>query len=107
MITKNCIVDVDKGPDLSKLVFVWQKKPFNSVQKLFMSETVLKGNYKIIFTTARSSLPLSSKIKLFATVVKDFQLQLLVTKSSMLDVKTLNMLKLKLLNMLKSRLCFK
>ena len=61
IVTKGSILDVGKGPNLAKLIFVWQKKnPSNSIQKLFMMETALHGNCKIIFTIAGSSLLLSS-----------------------------------------------
>ena len=49
-------------------------------------ETALYGNYKIIFTIAGSSLLLSSKIELFATVVKGFQLEIIIRKSSIVNV---------------------
>ena len=39
-----------------------------------MTETTLYGKYEIISTIAGPSLLLSSKIELFATVVKGFQL---------------------------------
>ena len=39
-----------------------------------------------IFTIAGSRLVLSSKIELFETVVKGFQLEIIVRKSSILDV---------------------
>ena len=40
----------------------------------------------MIYYAAGSSLLLSSKTELFATVVEFFQLQIIVTKSSILDV---------------------
>ena len=40
IITKCSILDADRGPSLVKLIFVSQKKPSNSIQKLFMTETV-------------------------------------------------------------------
>ena len=40
VVTKGSILDVGKGPGLVKVIFVWQKNPSNSIQKLFMTETV-------------------------------------------------------------------
>ena len=40
IVTNSSTLDVDRGPDLVKLIFVWQKKPPKSIQKLFMMETV-------------------------------------------------------------------
>ena len=74
IVTNISILDIGKGPALAKLIFVWQKKPFNSIQKLFMTETDLYGYCKITFTIAASSLLLSFKIQLFATVVEGFYL---------------------------------
>ena len=54
IITKSFILDVGKGFGLAKLI---------SIQKLFMTETALNGNYKITYTIT------GSKIELFATVV--------------------------------------
>ena len=34
------ILDVDKSPGLVKLFFIREKNPSNSIQKLFMMETV-------------------------------------------------------------------
>ena len=66
--------------------FCLTKKLSYLTQKLFMMETALYGNYKITFTTAGSSFLLSSTIEVFANVVKGFQLLIIVTKSSILDV---------------------
>ena len=49
-------------------------------------ETALYGNYKIIFTISGFSLLLSSKIELFATVVKGFQLEIIIRKCSIVNV---------------------
>ena len=68
------MLDAGKSPSLEKLIFVWHKKPSNSIQKVLKTKTVLYGNYEIIFTIVGSSLLLSSKFKLFAIVVKVFQL---------------------------------
>ena len=38
--TKSCILDVDRGPGLVKLIFVSQKKTPYPIQKLFKTETV-------------------------------------------------------------------
>ena len=51
-----------------------------------MTGAALYGNYKIIFTIAGSNLLISSKIELFLTVAEGFQLQIIATKSSILDV---------------------
>ena len=72
IVTKIFMLDICKGPGLVKLIFVWQKHPSNSIQKLFMMETALNGNYKIKFIIARSNLLLSSKIELFTKIVKGF-----------------------------------
>ena len=68
IVTKSFILDAGKGPAFGK------KKPFNYIQKPFMTETTLYGKYEIISTIAGPSLLPSSKIELFATVVKGFQL---------------------------------
>ena len=72
IVTKIFMLDICKGPGLVKLIFVWQKYPSNSIQKLFMMETALNGNYKIKFIIAGSNLLLSSKIELFTKIVKGF-----------------------------------
>ena len=66
--------------------FCLTKKPSYLIQKLFMMETALYGNYKITFTIAWSSFLLPSTIEFFAKVVKCFQLLIIATKSSILDV---------------------
>ena len=66
--------------------FYLTKKPSYLIQKLFMMETALYSNYKITFTIAGSSFLLSSTIEVLANVVKGFQLLIIVTKSSILDV---------------------
>ena len=72
IVTEIFTLDICKGLGLVKLFFVRQKNSSNSIQKLFMTETSLNANYKIIFIIAGSSLLLSSKIELFATIVKGF-----------------------------------
>ena len=62
------------GLGLAKSIFVWQKKPSNSVQKQFMVETALYRNCKIIFNVAGSSFLLSSKFELIPAAVEDLQL---------------------------------
>ena len=68
---------------LGKTNFCLIKKPSNS--KAIHDGSSLYGNCKIIFTISGSSLVLSSKIELFVTVVICFQLQIVVTKTSILD----------------------
>ena len=78
IVTTSFILDVGKGSGLGILIFLFSFLNFfltlNSIQKLIMAETALNDNYKIIFTITGSSFLLSSKIELFARVVKDFQL---------------------------------
>ena len=78
IVTTSFILDVGKGFGLGILIFLFSFLNFfltlNSIQKLIMAETALNDNYKIIFTITGSSFLLSSKIELFARVVKDFQL---------------------------------
>ena len=57
IVTKSCIVNVKKGPNLQKYFFVWQKKLSNSIQKSFMKERVLFGNCKIIFYYSKIQPP--------------------------------------------------
>ena len=66
--------------------FCLNKKPSYLIQKLFMTEAALYSNYKMMFTIAWSSFLLSSTIKVFVNAVKGFQLLIIVTKSSILDV---------------------
>ena len=47
---------------------------------------IVYGNCKIIFTILGSSLLLSSKIQLFTAIARCFQLQIIVTKRSVLGV---------------------
>ena len=71
IVTNSSILDVGRGPNLVKLIFVWQKS--HLIQ--FKSYSWWKRLYgKITFTIAGSSLLLPSKIELFATVVECFQL---------------------------------
>ena len=86
IVRKSLILDFGKGLGLAKLVFVWQKKPSNSIQKLFTTETAFNGNYKIIFIKAGFSLLLSSKIELSATKVNAFQCTAVASTSSILDI---------------------
>ena len=66
--------------------FYLTKKPSYLIQKLFMTEAALYSNYKMMFTIAWSSFLLSSTIEVFVNAVKGFQLLIIVTKSSILDV---------------------
>ena len=86
IVTKGFVLDTGKAPGLAKLVFIWQKKTRNLIQKLFKTETALYGSYEIMFTIAGSTLLLSSKIDLFMIVVKGFQCKAIDTKSSILDI---------------------
>ena len=56
-----------QGFRFGKIIFVLQKKPFNSFQELFMTGIALYGNCKIIFIIAGPCLLVSSKSELFAT----------------------------------------
>ena len=49
IVTNSSILDVGRGPDLVKLNFVWQKKPSNSIQKLFIMETASMVIVKLYF----------------------------------------------------------
>ena len=66
--------------------FYLTKKPAYLIQKLFMMEAALYSNYKITLTIAGSSFLLSYTIEVFANIVKGFQLLIIITKSSILDV---------------------
>ena len=61
------------------------KKGSNSIQKLLMTKREVYRNDEIIFTIAGLSLILSSKIGLFATVVKSFQMEIIIKKISALE----------------------
>ena len=67
IVTESSILYVCKGLSSIKLILFDKKKASNSIQELFMTETALYRNCKIIFTIAGFSLLLSSKILLFAT----------------------------------------
>ena len=54
IVTKSSILDVCKGIISAKLILFDKKKPSNSIQELFMTETALYGTRKIIFTIAGS-----------------------------------------------------
>ena len=43
VFTMGFILDADRGLGLAKLIFVWQKKTSNSIQKLFMMKRALYG----------------------------------------------------------------
>ena len=85
IVAKNSILDVCKGFSSAKLILFDKKKPSNSIQELFLTETALYGNCKMIFSIAGSSLLLSFKIQLFAT--GGSQPETIVTRSSILDVE--------------------
>ena len=61
------------------------KKGSNSIQKLLMTKREVYRNDGIILTIAGLSLILSSKIRLFATVFKSFQMEIIVKKISILE----------------------